>query len=128
MAVMRSMSACAPGHTLKPGWWALRFTGRADRRLLNPACISPQIERQRARAARSAGRRAAPGNRSLRYSAMASVSQTVIPSWVNRGTRNEGDSSNSSARMEGSSFGTTSSRNARPAIRQRSQPRSAQDE
>ena len=37
--------------------------------------------------------------RSARYSAIASVSQTLAPSCVRHGTRNEGDSSSSSARV-----------------------------
>ena len=98
MATTRSMSACAPAHTLKPGWWALRFIGSAERRLAKPECISPQIARQWARAARSAGSRPASGFASARYSAMASVSQTLAPSCVRQGTRNDGDSSSSSAR------------------------------
>ena len=59
----------------------------------------------RARGARrsAAGRRRAAI--SLRYSAIASVSQTLMPSWVRQGTRNEGDSSSSSARVDGSSLG-----------------------
>src|SRR6476659_948062 len=64
---MRSMSACAPVHTLKPGWRALRFIGSAERKLLKPECISPQMERQRARAVRSFGSRPARGLTSLRY-------------------------------------------------------------
>ena len=40
---------------------------------------------------------------SCRYSAIASVSQTLSPSWIRHGTRNEGDSSSNSARVEGSS-------------------------
>ena len=57
---MRSMSACAPLTTRKPGWCALRFIGSAERRFAKPECISPQIERQ---CARAAGRRAAAPRR-----------------------------------------------------------------
>src|ERR1700730_2320348 len=64
---MRSMSACAPDQILKPEWRALRFIGSAERKLVNPECISPQIERQRARAGRSAGSSPASGLTSLRY-------------------------------------------------------------
>jgi hypothetical protein len=46
MAVMRSISPCAPAHDLNPGKRALMFIGSADRKLLKPECISPQIERQ----------------------------------------------------------------------------------
>jgi hypothetical protein len=92
--------------------------------LLKPECISPEIERQRARAAWSLGRRPAPGFSSLRYSAIASVSQMLTPSWVRRGTRNDGDSSSNSARVDGSSLEAMTSSNSRPAILQSSQPRS----
>ena len=50
------------------------------------------------------GSRPASGLSSSRYSAIASVSQTLTPSWVRQGTRNDGDSSSSSARVEGSSL------------------------
>ena len=56
-----------------------------------------------ARCMRSAGSRSASGRISARYSAIASVSQTLTPSWRRHGTRNDGDSSKSSARVEGSS-------------------------
>ncbi|KAF7961509.1 hypothetical protein AWV80_32555, partial [Cupriavidus sp. UYMU48A] len=58
-----------------------------------PECISPQIARQCARAARSSGSRPALGWISFRYSAIASVSHTVTPSWRRHGTRIDGDSS-----------------------------------
>ena len=45
-AVMRSMSACARAHTLWPGKRALRFIGSAERRLMNPECISPATARR----------------------------------------------------------------------------------
>src|SRR5271168_2716167 len=125
---MRSMSACAPDHILKPGRWALRFIGSADRRLVNPECISPQIERQRARAARSAGTSPPFGFTSLRYSAIASVSQILMPLWVRQGTRIDGESNSNSARFAGSSAATTSSTKSRPAILHNSQPRSDQEE
>ena len=64
---------------------------------------------------------------SLRYSAMASVSQTLMPSWVRRGTRKEGESSNSSARTEGSSLRLCSSSKSSPASLHSSQPRSDQE-
>mgnify|MGYP003694652663 CR=1 FL=1 len=124
IVVMRSISACAPDQILKPEWRALRFIGSADRKLANPECISPQIERQRRAAGRSAGSSPAFGRTSLRYSAIARVSQILMPSWVRQGTRIEGDSSSSSARFAGSSTGTTSSTNSTPAIRHNSHPRS----
>src|ERR1039458_6694083 len=119
---MRSMSACAPGQTLKPGWWPLRFIGKAERRLPKPPCISPEIERQGAAAARDGGNRCARGLTSLRYSAMAIVSQTAIDLWVKRGTRKLGDRSKSSARIAGSSLGMMVSSNARPANLHKSHP------
>ena len=103
------------------------FIGSAERRLLKPECISPEIERQRARSARVCGTRPASGLSSLRYSAMASVSQTLTPAWVRRGTRKEGESSSSSARTEGSSLRLCSSSKSRPANLHRSQPRSDQE-
>src|SRR5260370_771512 len=99
------------------------FIGNADRRLLKPECISPEIERQRARSARAVGTRPAFGFISLRYSAIARVSQTLTPAWVKRGTRKEGDSSSSSARTEGSSLRLCSSSKSRPANLHRSHPR-----
>jgi hypothetical protein len=39
------MSPRAPAQDLKPGKCALMFIGNAERRLLKPECISPQIER-----------------------------------------------------------------------------------
>jgi hypothetical protein len=52
----------------------------------------------------------------------------VMPSCSSRGTRTEGESSSSSARMVGSSMGTVCSSNSRPDIRVISQPRRDQDE
>src|SRR6476619_724067 len=92
--------------------------------LLKPECISPEIERQRARALRSFGKRPASGLSSLRYSARASVYQILTPSWVRQGTRNAGDNSSSSARVDGSSLDPMTSSNSSPAILQSSQPRS----
>src|SRR5215472_12826930 len=103
------------------------FIGKAERRLRKPECISPETERQSARAAASLGSRPAPGNSSLRYSAMASVSHTLTDPLVSDGTRNEGDSSKSSARVDGSSWGATCSSKSRPAILHSNQPRSDQE-
>src|SRR5579864_1315191 len=100
------------------------FIGRAERILANPECISPETERQCARATGSVGNRPAPGNSSLRYSAIASVSHTLTAPVVSEGTRNDGDSSNNSARVEGSSAGATSTSKSSPANLHRSQPRS----
>src|SRR5438270_13216461 len=96
----RSISACAPAQILKPGWRAFRFIGSAERRLAKPECISPEIARQCARAARSLGRRPALGLISARYSAIASVSQTDVPSCSRQGTRKDGDKRNCLARLE----------------------------
>jgi hypothetical protein len=68
----------------------LRFIGSAERRLVNPECISPQIERQQARAARSANSSPRLRPHFSRYSAIAKVSQILTPSWVRQGTRIEG--------------------------------------
>src|SRR5258708_19882818 len=73
----RAMSAAAPAHILNPGKRPLMFIGKAERRLLKPECISPQIERQAARAARLLGSSAASGFTSLRYSAIASRSPNI---------------------------------------------------
>ena len=64
-----------------------RFIGIDERSAEKPACISPEIERQWARAMRSPGYRPAFGLTSLRYSAIASVSHTVTPSCTRHGTR-----------------------------------------
>ena len=68
------------------------------------------------------------GLTSLRYSAIASVSQILTPLWVRQGTRIDGDSSSNSAQFAGSSAATTSSTKSRPAILHSSQPRSDQEE
>ena len=122
------MSAWAPAHTLKPSWRALRFIGSAERRLAKPECISPQTARQWARAAGSAGSRPASGLISFRYSPIARVSQTLTLSCSRQGTRKEGDSSKSSARVAGSSIGATRSAKSSPAILHSNQPRSDQEE
>ena len=55
---------------------------------------------------------------------MASVSQILMPSWVRHGTRNDGESSSNSARVEGSSLETGTSSNSIPDNLQSGQPRS----
>ncbi len=95
---------------------------------MKPECISPLTARQWARAARSAGSRPALGLISLRYSAMANVSQTLTPPWRRQGTSIEGASSSISARTSGSSGGSTTSSKSSPAKRASSQPRSDHDE
>src|SRR5260370_24702709 len=100
------------------------FMGRAERRLMNPECIQAEIKRHSARAAASWGSRAASGDSSLRYSAMASVSHTLTDPLVSDGTRKEGDRSKSSARIEGSSEAATCSSKSSPAILHSNQPRS----
>src|SRR5271169_2921921 len=92
IAVILSISACAPAQTLKSGWRAFRFIGKAERILAKPECISPQIERQRARAPCLAGNSPAFGLTSFKYSAIARVSHTRMPSCVKDGTRIDGDS------------------------------------
>src|SRR5262249_20193228 len=107
--------------------WALRLIGSAERKLLKPECISPAIARQWARATRSAGMSLALGFSSLTYSAMASVSQTLTPSWVRQGTRNDGDSRRSSARVGGAALGACCSSKSSPAIWKSNQPRNDQE-
>src|ERR1700733_11501848 len=87
IVTMRSISAWAPVQTLKFGYCPLMFIGRADRKLLKPECISPEIDRQWARATGSRGSRAASGHSSFKYSAMASVSHTLTFPVVSEGTR-----------------------------------------
>jgi hypothetical protein len=55
------MSAWARVQTLKLGKSPLRFIGRAERMGPKPECISPLIERQRVRFARSSGSKCAAG-------------------------------------------------------------------
>src|SRR3981189_1970616 len=124
----RSMSDCALDQILKPGKWPFRLTGSDARRVVNPEWISPQIERQCARNTRSAGNRPGSGMTSLRYSAIASVSHTVAPSWRRHGTRIDDDSSRISARADASSGEVTISSNSRPENFVSSQPRSDHDE
>ena len=102
------------------------FIGSDERMALKPECISPQIARQCARAARSAGSRPALGLISLRYSPIASVSHTWMPSCSSAGTRIEAESSSISAFMAGSSGEMTFSVNSSLARRAMSQPRRAQ--
>ena len=49
---------------------------------------------------------------------MASVSQIRASPWLSRGTRKDGDRCRSSARLDGSSIGSTSSSMSSPAMRQ----------
>ena len=110
----------------KPGKCARRFIGNAERNALKPECISPQIDRQCARR-RSSGSSRACGRISFRYSAIASVSHTVLPSWVRHGTRIDGDSNSNSAR-DAASIGTLTVSNTRPLSFASSQPRIDHDE
>src|ERR1700750_50888 len=128
MVQIRSMSACARDQILKCGKWPLRLTGSDARKVVKPEWISPQIERQCALRMRSAGNRPACGIVSLRYSAMASVSQTVAQSWRRQGTRIDDDSSRISARADASSGAVTISSNSSPENLVSSHPRSDQDE
>src|SRR5262249_28514046 len=120
--------ACARVQILKPGKWPFRLTGNDARNVVKPEWISPEIERQCARWMRSAGKRPASGRTSLRYSAIASVSQTVAPSCRRHGTRMVGEINKISARAEGSSGAMTISSNGSPENLVSSQPRSDQDE
>src|SRR4249919_1209378 len=128
MVQTRSISACARDQILKPGKWPFKLTGSEARSVVKPEWISPQIERQWARWIRSAGNRPASGMTSLRYSAIASVSQMVAPSWRRHGTRIDDDSNRISARADASSGAVTISSNSRPENFVNSQPRSDQDE
>src|SRR6266850_3352230 len=128
IAQTRSISACARDQILKPGKWPFRLTGSDARSVVNPEWISPQIDRQCAREMRSAGSRQASGMISLRYSAIASVSHTVAPSWRRQGTKIEDDSSRISARADASSGEVMISSNSSPENRVKSQPRSDHDE
>src|SRR3979409_2413478 len=128
IAQTRSISACARDQILKPGKWPFRLTGNDARSVVNPEWISPQIERQCARNKRSAGNSPAFGMTSLRYSAIASVSHTVAPSWRRHGTRIDDDSSRISARADASSGEVMISSNSRPENLVSSQPRSDHDE
>ena len=121
------MSDFAPEKTRKPGWRAVMFMGSAERRLTNPPCTSQLIERQCARATGSSGSRPACGKRSCRYSAIARASHTVTPACSSRGTRNDGESRSSSARVAGSPAGRTSSMKSSPAMRHSNHPRSDHD-
>lgn len=111
----------------KPGKCARRFIGNAERNALKPECISPQIDRQCARALRSSGSNRACGRTSFRYSAIASVSHTVLPSCVRHGTRIDGDNSSNSAR-DAASIGTLTVSNVSPLSFASSQPRIDHDE
>src|ERR1700688_1242765 len=124
----RSISACARDQILKPGKCPLRLTGSEARSVVKPEWISPQMERQCARNMRSAGNSPASGMTSLRYSAIASVSQTVAPSCRRHGTRIDDDNSRISARAEASSGAVMTSSNGSPENLVNSQPRSDQEE
>src|ERR1700716_2565399 len=128
MVQTRSISAWARDQILKPGKWPLRLTGSEARSVVKPEWISPQIERQCARWMRSSGNRPASGRISLRYSAIASVSQTVAPSCRRHGTRIDDDSSRISARADASSGAVTTSSNGSPENLVNSQPRNDHDE
>src|SRR6266480_703924 len=128
MVQTRSISACARDQILKPGKWPLRLTGSEALSVVKPEWISPQIERQCARSTRSAGSRPASGQTSLRYSAIASVSQTVAPWCLRQGTRIDDDNSRISARADASSGAVTTSSNSSPENLVSSQPRSDHDE
>ena len=122
------MSARAADQMAKPGRWACRFMGSEDRSAVKPECISPLMARHRARACLSVGSICASGLSSLRYSAIASVSHMVMPSWIRVGTRMDDERSRSSARADGSSAATNSSRKGRPDSRVINHPLRHQEE
>src|SRR4030081_3425996 len=124
----RSISACARDQILKPGKWPFRLTGSDARSVVKPEWISPQIDRQCARWMRSGGNRPALGMISLRYSPIASVSQTVAPSCRRHGTRIDDDNSRISARADASSGAVTTSSNSSPENLVNNQPRNDHDE
>jgi hypothetical protein len=128
MRRMKAMSARGPDHSAKFGRCARMFIGSEERNASKPECISPEIDRQRARAARSSGYMPASGKRSLRYSAIASVSQTSIPSCTRQGMRMVELCSRSSAFAPGSSGETCSSTKSTPESRASRKPRSDQEE
>src|SRR3954471_2831162 len=101
--------------------------GSAERRFEKPECISPDTDRHLARSARDFGSSPAWGLTSLRYSAIARVSQILVPSCVRQGTRNDGDSSSNSARVEASSLAACCSSKSMPASLHSNQPRSDQE-
>src|SRR6202790_4483951 len=128
MVQTRSISAWARDQILKPGKWPFRLTGSDARNVVKPEGISPQIDRQCARGVGSGGNRPASGMISLRYSPIASVSQTVAPSCRRQGTRIEDDNSRISARADASSGAGTTSSNSSPENLVNSQPRNDHDE
>jgi len=99
MNVMRSMSSCALDQTLKFLNLALTFIGSDERKAEKPECISPEIARQCARCTALEGKSCAFGATSFKYSPMAKVSQTFTSSCVSMGTKMDGDSKSSSARL-----------------------------
>src|ERR1700681_1527989 len=123
-----SISDCARDQILKPGKWPFRLTGSEARSVVKPEWISPQIDRQCARWMRSDGNSPASGMISLRYSPIASVSQTVAPSCRRQGTRIDDDSSRISARADASSGAVMTSSNSNPENLVNSQPRNDHDE
>src|SRR5690348_11828626 len=99
------------------------FMGMADRRFWKPPCSSALTDRQWARAGGSSGSKAEVGCVSLRYSAMARVSQTFKFPISREGTRNDGDNWSSSARVDASSMLKILSMNWSDDMRHSSQAR-----
>ncbi len=126
--VIRSISACAELQTVNPGLWNRRFIGSEDRSAENPECISPEIDRHLARAAFSFGSICASGYNSLRYSAIAKVSQTVTSPWIKHGTKMDEVRISSSSFARGSSGETRSSTKSIPDKRAKRYPRSDHEE
>ena len=128
MEVILSISACADDHTVKPGRLNRKFIGKDERKAANPECISPEIERHLALAWFSRGSIPASGKFSLRYSAMAIVSQTLTSVCSRQGTRIEEVRISNSSFARGSSAATLSSLKVIPESLARRKPRKDQDE
>src|SRR3954453_537774 len=125
---MRLISALTADHSVKSGRNRRRFIGKEPRSAAKPECISPDTERQWARALGSSGSMCAFGKVSFKYSARASVSHTTTSPWTRYGMRIDEDCNNNSARFVGSSGETTFSSNVIPERRASKKPRSDQDE
>ena len=104
------------------------FIGQARRSGTKPACISDEIARARARAAGSAGHSRAAGNRSARYSRIASDSQTWMPLSSSAGTLPVPEIFDTRDLKSGASSEITTSSKAMPATFMAIQGRNDHDE
>jgi hypothetical protein len=106
--------------------------GQAERKALKPECISAEIERAMARAARPRGHTGRSGRISAMYSMMASESQTATLPSTRAGTLPAAEYLRTSAFHSGVSIGsvkgTSTSSNGTPSWRMRIQGLSDQDE